>query len=401
MSVDNFYPKSWFPSPPDHWTVQRLEDILTERASQSLPEDDIFIIRQGELVKKENPTESTFVSPSGERSYKQVLKEDFVYHSGHSEEGLIFATSQGAVSNRHLVFQIKSGVLPEFFYYLTQTIYFSTLLQASLSGLKGETLDVRCFLDWKIPLPPMEEQVEYLEKLGKTVSQLRKTRQYKAQQRNLLEFQKKSMIHTVVTKGIGGERTWKESSLSWVDKIPESWEVVTVATLFSSLNHQVFPVAPPYRDIGDKCYDYYGAQGVMDKIPYEMFDDTLLLLTKEGGQLLAKESPLTRVVSGKFAVNQQVHVLKSEKDSLSYYGYLLELVDFSPYLTGQAHGRLGKEKLLSMEILRPPREEQDEIVLFLEEKVDKIQKAKRYLEREIKLLQEYKKKLLTQIFIKK
>ncbi len=83
--------------------------------------------------------------------------------------------------------------------------------------------------------------------------------------------------------------------------------------------------------------------------------------------------------------------------NIDFLGYMLEINDYNPVITGAAQPKLTKEAFMSTYVLKPEKEEQDEIVSFISTKLvpinDSISKAKL----EIEKAKEYQESLITQV----
>ncbi|GAC54477.1 type I restriction enzyme S protein [Gordonia amicalis NBRC 100051 = JCM 11271] len=107
---------------------------------------------------------------------------------------------------------------------------------------------------------------------------------------------------------------------------------------------------------------YYGASGVVDHVNQYLFDEDLILLGEDGENILSRVVPLAFKVSGKCWVNNHAHVLRPRSDfDIDFLTAYLESLDYSGLNTGTAQPKLNKQSCLSVQVAKPPLEEQRRI----------------------------------------
>jgi type I restriction enzyme, S subunit len=144
----------------------------------------------------------------------------------------------------------------------------------------------------------------------------------------------------------------------------------------------------------EKKYDYYGASGIIDKVDDYLFDGTYILIAEDGANLLMRNSPLAFLATGKFWVNNHAHILKPQFGNDQYFVYLLESLDYSLYVTGAAQPKLTKENLGKYKIIIPPRDEQNTISNFLDNKAKELAGLIENIVTQISTLRQYRKSLI-------
>ena len=139
----------------------------------------------------------------------------------------------------------------------------------------------------------------------------------------------------------------------------------TLGTLAENLDAMRKPITSGLRDPGD--IPYYGASGVVDYVKDYIFDGDYLLVSEDGANLLARNTPIAFSISGKSWVNNHAHVLKFETYAeRRYVEYYLNSIDLTPYISGAAQPKLNKKNLESINIPNPSIEEKKRIVSLLD-----------------------------------
>ena len=98
-----------------------------------------------------------------------------------------------------------------------------------------------------------------------------------------------------------------------------------------------------------------------------IFDGDYLLVSEDGANLIARNTPIAFSISGKNWVNNHAHVLKFETYAeRKYVEYYLNSIDLTPYISGAAQPKLNQKNLNSIKIPNPSLEEKKRIVSILD-----------------------------------
>lgn len=125
------------------------------------------------------------------------------------------------------------------------------------------------------------------------------------------------------------------------------------------------PITSGNREKG--TIPYYGASGVVDYVKDFIFDGDYLLVSEDGANLLARNTPIAFSISEKSWVNNHAHVLKFENYATRrYVEMFLNSMDLTPYITGAAQPKLNQKKLNEISIPLPDLATQRRIVSILD-----------------------------------
>ena len=155
---------------------------------------------------------------------------------------------------------------------------------------------------------------------------------------------------------------YRDQLLSFEDGQVE-WK--TLGDLAENLDSMRRPITSGLRVAGET--PYYGASGIVDYVKDYIFDGDLLLVSEDGANLLARNTPIAFSISGKSWVNNHAHVLKFDTyANRKYVEYYLNSIDLTPYISGAAQPKLNKKNLESISIPNPSPEEKKRIVANLD-----------------------------------
>ena len=197
-------------------------------------------------------------------------------------------------------------------------------------------------------------------------------------------------------------REMKDSGIEWIGEIANTHKLVRLKYVAEILDEYRKPVTAQYRNQNaDILYDYYGASGIIDKIDGYTIDDHVMLIGEDGANLKLRNLPLMYEVCGKAWINNHAHILKPMKNMDFYYlFYALEALDINNYITGSAQPKLNQENLKEILIPLPSYEVQKKVSSYLDTKCSEIDATVEDIQKEITLLEDYKKSVITEAVTK-
>ena len=157
------------------------------------------------------------------------------------------------------------------------------------------------------------------------------------------------------------------SSVNYLEKLLDGVAVEwkPLGELAENLDSMRKPVTSGLREFGE--IPYYGASGIVDYVKDYIFDGDYLLVSEDGANLIARNTPIAFSISGKSWVNNHAHILKFENYvERKYIEYYLNSIDLTPYISGAAQPKLNQRNLNSIKIPNPLYEEKTCIVAILD-----------------------------------
>lgn len=149
--------------------------------------------------------------------------------------------------------------------------------------------------------------------------------------------------------------TFEEGEVDWK----------ALGSLAENLDSKRKPITSGLRESGS--IPYYGASGIVDYVKDYIFDGDYLLISEDGANLTARNTPIAFSISGKNWVNNHAHVLKFETYAeRRYVEYYLNSIELTPYISGAAQPKLNQKNLNSIKIPSPSLKEQERIVAILD-----------------------------------
>lgn len=193
-------------------------------------------------------------------------------------------------------------------------------------------------------------------------------------------------------------REMKDSGIEWIGQIPKHWERARLKDYFcfeKGKNAQMYTIEYIGRNEG--IYPVYSGQtennGVMGKInKYDYDVDECLFTTTVGAKVMTP-----KYLTGKFCLSQNCLIMQPTKDSsVKYFYYMLHpLFDYQKSnIPAYMQPSLRMEDLEKMVCCLPNLMNQKIIADFLDTQCSEIDATAEDIQKEISLLEEYKKSLV-------
>ena len=398
----------WLGDVPAHWKVLPGRACFREKkqSNYGLKEQTVLSLSYGKIVVKP-PEKLHGLVPSSFETYQIVDPLSIIIRPTdlqNDRTSLRFGLSKhrGIITSAYLCFATRDHFEPDYSYLLLHSYDLMKIFYGLGSGLR-QNLDWADFKNLPCAAPPLSEQAAIVRFLDYADRRIQRYIRAKEKLIALLEEKKQAIIHQAVTGQIDVRTgqpypAYKPSGVEWLDDLPERWDVSRVKVEFECLNHRRLPLSSTERGTMTlRGYDYYGASGIIDKVDDYLFDDELLLIAEDGANLVLRNLPLAIIARGKFWVNNHAHILKPRRGLLEYLSALMEDLNYLPWISGAAQPKLTQDRLMSIAIAVPPRDEQDRIVSYVTAETRHPRVAISRARREIDLLREYRARLIADV----
>lgn len=250
---------------------------------------------------------------------------------------LFFNESYEAVFASYLIRLrfVPGRILNKYYWYLAQSENYQKQKASLVQGGGQPQFNGNVLVKIRVPLPPLDAQQEIVAELE--------------------SYQ----------KIIDGARQVVENYKPII-KIDPNWEMVELGKIAQNLDSRRKPVTKSDRTSGE--YPYYGASGVVDYVNDYIFDEDLLLISEDGANLLARNTPIAFSIFGKTWVNNHAHILKFQNlKTQKFVEIFLNSISLENYITGSAQPKLNQEQLNAIKIPLPSYSVQQQIVTKIEE----------------------------------
>nr|WP_212569170.1 restriction endonuclease subunit S [Vibrio parahaemolyticus] len=340
----------WFPI---REVTERTTNIKWRETSKSHQYIDLTSVSID--TKKIIETTEVGSSNAPSRAQKLVKRDDVLFATTRPTQMrycLIDEEYDGAVaSTGYCVLRVKKEVtLPKWILHLISSSDFKKYLEENQSGSAYPAISDAKVKDFSIPIPCPDNPEKSLEIQAEIVRILDAFTAMTAELTAELNMRKKQYNY------------YRNQLLSF-DEANVEWK--SLGKLAENLDSKRKPITSGQREPGN--IPYYGASGIVDYVKDFIFDGDFLLVSEDGANLLARNTPIAFSISGKNWVNNHAHVLKFETYAeRRYVEYYLNSIDLTPYISGAAQPKLNKKNLNSISIPNPSLEEKERIVSVLD-----------------------------------
>ncbi len=400
----------WLREAPEHWEVRKLRYVLrrvTERGRPDLPL--LSVVREKGVILRDpaHTDENHNFIPDDLSNYRVVRVGQFVINKMKAWQGSYgVSRHDGIVSPAYFVFAL-AGVETRFAHSaLRSRAYVPFFAQASDGVRIGQwDLAEARMREISLLVPPAREQATIVHLLDHIERRIQRYIRAKQKVIALLNEQKQGMIHHIVTRGLDSNVRRKSSGLEWLGAVPEHWEIRRNGQMFVQRNEMGFAELPilevslrtgvQIRDFGssvrkqvmsDRTKYKRGAKG---DIAYNM----MRMWQGAGGVV-----PTDGLVSPAYIV-----ATPREGIELRYFGHLFRTSSYMGEVDRYSRGivkdrnRLYWEDFKQMPSPCPPTKEQAQIADAIDERTQILTEAIDQAECEIKLMREYRTRLVADV----
>lgn len=387
----------WAGETPAHWSPVRNKEIFAERGALSQEGNEVLLTVSHitGVTRRSEKNVNMFMAETME-GYKHCKKGDLVINTMWAWMGALgSAKEDGICSPAYGVYMPRRSVpySPRYFDYLYRTPNAISEMTRNSKGIVSSRLRLypRDFFQILTALPPYKEQAEiasYLDIKTGLIDQEIDLLEKKSIQYGLL---KKSTIHRVVTRGLDGSVSVKNSDITWIGAIPEHWEVVRLKDICTITKGEAFDFEGnsgdvPYLNGGMKPSGYSS----LSNMPAGM------IAISEGGA----SSGYTQYMELPFWCGGHCYAVASKTKNTKYIYYCLKGFEhiLTELKTGSAMPNLKKFEISNFVMaVSKNKQEQCEIVNYLDKETSKIDQIITAINFKIEALRDLRKVLINDV----
>ncbi|TWO27683.1 hypothetical protein XK09_08025 [Campylobacter lanienae] len=411
----------WIGEIPKHWEISKIKYVANLFTGNSISDSqkDNFTNSENSLpyiATKDIELDTNLVNykngmyiPKLNSSFKIAPKNSILLciEGGSAGRKISFINKDVCFVNKLCCFVAKPDFSKKFLYYYCQNPSFISEFKLNLIGLIGG-VSINSIKNFKIPLPPLNEQKEIAEFLDKKCEIIDKRLSNLERKIKSLKEYKKSLISECVTKGLNPKNIeFKDSGIPWIGQIPKHWEIKKVKYCFYIISGSGFEIKSQGLESGD--YPVVKASDI-SKAGHYLYTSSNYINSKEqknlgfkiipkGSILMAKIGEAMKKNNRSIAMvdccldnNCQGLVPKDIKSDFAFY--LFNCINSQWFDNSGTIPCINNVKLLNFKIPYPSIDEQKKIAEFLDKKCEKIDRLNENYTKQITALKEYKKSLI-------
>ena len=298
--------------------------------------------------------------------------------------------------------------------YLFQSDEWRSQVRSRATGVKLFSITQRILGGNTLLLPTKEEATIIADYLDEKTAEIDSIVSETERSIELLREYRKSVISEAVTKGLDPNAPMKDSGIEWIGEIPDAWGLPKLGTLTAKIGSGKTPHggADVYQDQG---VPFLRSQNVYDS--GLVFDETVYISAVTDAEMSSTRvyqgDVLLNITGGSIGrccvynheehanVNQHVCIIRSNGTVLPKWIQAFWNSDsgqtvVDAYQTGANREGLNFEQIASARIPFPALHEQSLIIDYLDVKTAEIDAFIADKERQVELLKEYRKSLISE-----
>ena len=404
----------WLGQVPEHWDVKRIGYYFVERREKVSDKDfPALSVTKNGIV----PQLDTAAKSDDGDNRKKVLKGDFVINSRSDRKGSSGASDlDGSVSLICTVMRPQEQVHTPFVHHLLRSQPFQEEFYRNGKGIVADLWstnysEMRNIL---LGMPPLPEQSRIAAFLDHETAKIDALVAEQEQLMELLKEKRQAVISHAVTKGLNPKAAMKPSGIEWIGNVPAHWEIRRVKNYFQTCSggtpntsqQQIYytdkengipwvRTTDLQNDVLSEVEIFITEKALADTACTILPPGTVMVAMYGGDGSVGKNG----ILSIPAAINQAVcGLLPSPNHCPEYVFRFMQF--YRPYwMIGAESSRkdpnISQERVRNAPFPKPPIEEQENIVRFLNAQISQFDTLTIEAQRAIDLLQERKTALIS------
>jgi len=406
----------WLENIPAHWekmSIRAITELSNKRYGLRDDLELLSVYREFGVVRKNSRDDNHNVESLDLSNYKYVHKGDLVLNKMKMWQGSLGVSKyEGIVSPAYIVCKIKGNINLEYLHLLLRSPKYKTIYNRISYGIRIGQWDMR-YDDFKkinLFIPPRSEQDQIVKYLDHKLAKINKFIKAKKKLIAVLKEQKQAIINEAVTKGLDPNVKMKPSGIEWLGDVPEHWEIKRLKNIGNAIIGLTYSPGEICDENGTLVLRSSNIQNgkiylndnvyVNKKIPKHLVTKTgdILVCSRNGSRKLVGKCGLIDGNSENLSFGAFTTMFRSEYNNFVYYIFNSALFSYQcgSFFTSTIN-QLTINDFKAMVVPFPPRKEQDEIVLFTNQKLNFIDKGIVLVEKELDLILEYKNSLISEV----
>lgn len=393
----------WLGKIPVNWKVIPLKHLfkIEKRIAGQEGLTVLSITQKG--IKPKNIESNEGQLAESYKNYQLIYPNEFGMNHMDLLTGWVdISKFTGVISPDYRVFVAKSEEIDKRYYlHVFQLCYYQKIFYGLGQGaafMGRWRLPANNFLNFKLPLPPLEEQRTIATYLDSEVAKIDVLCKNIEERITALDEYRKSVITEVVTQGLNSNVEMKDSEIDWIGKIPKCWEVPKLKYILSLINGRAYKDSE-FEEDGKYKVLRVGNLFTNPKWYYSNMELSENKYCDHGDLLYSWSTSYGPSIWNGNKVIYHYHIWKVELTDkiIKKYAYYA-LYALTDALREKAHGTtmgfITMDSMYNSSIPLPSLKEQKIISDYLDKKSKAVELVKVSLSNQLNILQNYKKSLI-------
>lgn len=397
----------WIGKIPVNWEVDKLKFHLKRNEPRN-PGDTVVLSLYRELgvIPKDSRDDNHNVTSEDTSKYKYVQPGDFVINKMKAWQGSVAVSEyEGIVSPAYFIYKFTDDAFyRRYFHYLLRSCYKDEFMRLS-GGIRVGQWDLPSVAleNMAILIPPMKEQKSIANFLDAKCAEIDALTTDIQTQIDTLEQYKRSIITEAVTKGLNPDAETKNSGIEWIDEIPATWNIHPVYSYFgerknkNSLGNENNLLSLSYGRIIRKDINANGGLLPESFNTYNIVEADDIIIRPTDLQNDKRSLRTGLVKEHGIITSAYIDLCPIKHVDSRYFHYLLHAYDVMKVFYNMGNGvrqGLNYSEFSKLMVFEPSYAEQVSIANYLDKKCTEINACIDDKQRQLEVLEEYKKSLI-------
>lgn len=407
----------WIGFLPNTWSITTVNKLFYRRKEVNDSKDPTILSLARDGVKIRDISTNEGQLAENYDNYHKVYKGDLLVNPMDLISGANCSLSEveGVISPAYINLAKKTNIYPKYYDYFFKYQYW---IKAMFIHGKGVSFDNRWTINWetmasyKVPFPKYDEQKRIADYLDKKCSKIDEIIKDNNKEIELLEEYKMKVLDSSCLKGIEQHNFINVNHYS-INKIPTGWKFKKTLSVLKMPITDGPHLTPNLIDDGipfisadaikDGKIDFSRKRGDISKNDYIEFSRKYV--PKLNDIYMIKSGATTGKVGivetkEKFTIWSPLAVYRADEKEINfkYLYYLLQTNFYQKQVqlnwSFGTQQNIGMRTLEKLKVLVPPLEEQEKIVNYIDDRINKLNQIINYRKQIIEKLEEYKKSLI-------
>lgn len=402
----------WIGKVPASWRITPAKALFSKRTESEKPDDvhltpsqKFGVLPQEQYIEVSGSKPMLKLSSAG--SMRHVEPGDFIIHLRSFQGGLELSPFEGKVSAAYTVVTPRKRETQRYFRWLFKSAPYISKLASLTSQLRdGQNITYGTFALIKLPFPPDKEQTAIADYLDAKTAEIDGVVEKLQRQRELLERYKRELIAHTVTRGLNPDAPMKDSGLEWIGKVPKHWQIQTLSNMTDENKTKNKDLTE--RNLLSLSYgliirkDIDLAFGLLPASfeSYQIVESGYIILRMTDLQNDKRSLRTGHIQERGIITGAYIGLIPRSQVVSQYLGWLLRTYDLKKifYCLGSGvRQSLNYSQLRTLPTLLPPLDEQRAIATHLDAKTSEIDGLVSGIDRQVELLQKYRKQLINDV----
>ena len=397
----------WIGEIPEDWKITKNKYLMKKikQIREIWRGEDVLSLTVNGVIKRdlENPSGKMPTTFNGYQFVKPNNLLMCLFDIDVTPRCIGLIKDEGVCSPAYSQFTlINKNTNPNYIYYYYLNLDFTKELLHLAKNLR-HSLGEEDFGQIPMVLPSLETQKIIANFLDGKCTKIDSLRNDIQKQIEVLEQYKKSVITEAVTKGINPDVKMKDSGIEWIGKIPEHWEIHPIYYYFEERKHKNSLckeqnllslsygniIRKDINALGGLLPESFNTYNIIEK------DDIVIRPT----DLQNDKRSLRTGLSKEHGIITSAYITLMPKKNVNsqYFHYLLHSYDIEKVFYNMGNGvrqGLNYSEFKKLLVISPTKEEQQNIVKYLDLKCASIDEIIKKKQQQHETLEEYKKSLI-------